>query len=208
MIRWQVPHHELCRLGVRVISRLFLGLRAYGQENVPDHGGVLLVSNHQSYVDPPLVGAGARRRLVYMARAPLFANPLFGALLRSLDVFPVNQDKPDKSSIRFAIEQLRAGQALLVFPEGTRTPDGELGTFKGGFRLLVRRADVPVIPVALDGAYRAWPRWRLLPRPGRVRIMYGAAIRAEEFEGLSDEEAGGRVAREISLLLDRLRRLP
>ena len=110
--------------------------------------------------------------------------------------------------MRRAIERLRSGHLLLMFPEGTRTRDGELQPIRGGFRLLVRRARVPVVPVAVDGGYRAWPRWRLLPVPAQVRVIYGRRIPAEEFNDLSDEEAGERVAREISALLGTLRSLP
>ena len=206
--RWRAAVYEVCRLSVLCFSGFFLRLRVYGQANVPRRGGALLLSNHQSFLDPPLVGAPIRRHLTYMARDTLFRNPLFGALLRALNVFPLKRGRADRASMRRAIERLRSGEIVVLFPEGTRASDGVLQPIKGGFRLLLRRSNVPVIPAALVGAHRAWPRTRRFPRPTRVRVMYGRAIQPEELADLSDREVADRVAREISLLLDRLRRLP
>jgi len=191
---------------------VFLGFffrpRAHGQGNVPGHGGALLLSNHQSYLDPVLIGSFAPRRLVYMARLTLFTNPVFAGLIRLLGVFPVKRGRPDRDSIRLAIRHLQSGEVVVMFPEGTRTPDGELQRVKGGFKLLVRKANVPVIPVAVDGTHRAWPRWRALPRPRRIRVMYGPVIPSEEFDGLTERQAADRMGRELSFLLRKLRRLP
>ena len=200
--------YAFSKWAVASCSRFLFRVRAYGLANLPKQGGALLLSNHQSFLDPPLVGASSTRRLSYMARDTLFRNPLFGALLRAVGVFPVKRGRPDKDSIRLAIERLVSGHLLLMFPEGTRTPDGRLQSFKGGFRFLVGKANVPVVPVAIDGTYEAWPRSRRLPRPGRVRVMFAPGIPPEEFEGLSDEEAADRVAGEIAALLEKLRRLP
>jgi len=186
---------------------IVLRVRGYGQGRVPARGGVLLLSNHQSFVDPVLITATLGRKLSFMAREPLFRVPLFGALIRSLGAFPVRPDRPDKGALRYAIGLLEKGGALLMFPEGTRTWDGELMLMKGGFRVLVRRARIPVLPVAIDGAFRAWPRTRRLPRPARVRVAFGRPIGPEQFDGVSDEEAGTRVFGEIGGLLEGLRSL-
>ena len=199
--------YALSRLTVRIAFGFFFRMRAYGQENVPPAGGALLLANHQSYLDPPIIGAGLRRRLRYMARYTLYDNPILGTTIDLLGAFPVRPGKPDKASIRRAIAELRAGQIVVMFPEGTRSWDGELLPMQGGFRLLVRKANVPVIPVAIDGVHRAWPRARRLPRPGRVRVLYGLPIPAAEIAGLSDEEAAERMTREITALYEKLRRL-
>jgi len=206
--RWRAGFYGASRFIVRVFLSVFFRPRAYGQGNVPEHGGALLLSNHQSYLDPVLIGAFSPRRLLYMARLTLFTNPVFGGLIRLLGVFPVKRGRPDRGSIRLAIRHLQSGEIVVMFPEGTRTPDGELQRVKGGFKLLVGKASVPVIPVALDGAHRVWSRWRALPRPGRIRVMYGPVIPPEEFDGLTDREAADRVGREFSFLLRKLRRLP
>ena len=204
----EILFHYFAKQITRVVLGFFFRVRAYGQESLPVEGGALLLSNHQSYLDPPLIGIAARRPLVYMARDTLFSNPLFAAVLSLVGVFPVKRGKSDKDAIRLAIEHLKAGEILVMFPEGRRTSDGRLQPIKGGFRLLVRRARVPVIPVAVDGTYGAWPRSRLLPRPRQVRINYGVPVPPEEFENLSDDEAGQRLTREISFLFEKLRNLP
>jgi 1-acyl-sn-glycerol-3-phosphate acyltransferase len=198
--------HEFARLLVAAVFALCFRLRVIGAQRVPDAGGALLLANHASYLDPPLIGACLRRHLRYMARASLFRNPVFGALLRALNAFPVRRGRPDKASLRRAVAELAAGELLVMFPEGTRTTDGELGPMKGGFRLLVRRAGVPVVPVAIDGSFEAWPSGGF-PRPHRIRIAFGRPIPASEWNRLSDEEAAARVRAEIVRLLSRLRRL-
>jgi len=200
--RWSFA---LGKLASAVFVGLFFRLRAYGITNLPKQGGALLLSNHQSFLDPMLVGCPVSRPTFFMARDTLFRNPVCGAILRAVNAFPVRRGRPDRRAIRTAIGRLAAGELLVMFPEGTRTRDGELQPFKGGFRLLVRKANVPVIPVVIDGAYEAWPRSRLLPRPGPVRVTYGRCIPPAEFERLSDDEAAERVAREMSRMLDELR---
>ena len=200
--------YELCRPPAQVLVSMLFHLRAYNQEQLPESGGALLLSNHQSYMDPLLIGVAVRRRLTFMAREPLFRNPLFSALIRALGAFPVRQGAPDKSSIRQAILLLKSGRFVVLFPEGTRSWDGSVQPIRGGFQLLVRRANVPVIPVALAGAFEAWPRTRRLPRPGHVRVRFGRAIPPQELGHLSDDDAALRVRTEIVSLLDSLQRLP
>jgi len=200
--------YTVCQLSAWFAFRLCLGFRAYGQKNVPLTGGALLLSNHQSYLDPVVIGAPLRRRLRFMARETLFRNPLFGTLLESVGAFPVRRGRPDKTSIRHAIELLASGEALVMFPEGTRSHDGRLQPILGGFTLLVRKANAPVVPIAVDGTHRAWPRSKRLPTPARVRVAYGVPIPPDEFNGITDAQAGQRVWNEIAALLDALRRLP
>jgi 1-acyl-sn-glycerol-3-phosphate acyltransferase len=199
---------SLAKASFRLAFTLGLQLRAYGQRHVPESGGVLLLSNHQSFLDPPLVGVPVGRWLTYMARASLYRNPLFGELIRSFNAFPVRRGAVDRQAMRRAIELLNEGHGVVMFPEGSRTPDGSLQPFKGGFRLLLRRAPVPVVPVAIDGAFDAWPRYRRLPRFGKVRVMYGPPIPAEALIALSDEEAAERVRLAINALQKALERLP
>ena len=187
-----------------MVFGIFFRVRAYGINNVPESGGALVLSNHQSYIDPMLIGAPVRRHLTYMARDTLFRNPIFAELMRLVSAFPVRRGKPDKDSIRRAVRYLETGEVVVMFPEGTRSLDGRVQRFKGGFRVLVRRAPAPVVPAAVDGPYRAWPRSRLLPRPRPIRVMYGVPIGPEEFEGLSDEEAADLVFGSICRLQERL----
>jgi 1-acyl-sn-glycerol-3-phosphate acyltransferase len=174
--------------------------------NVPKRGGALVLSNHQSFLDPMLVGCPGPRFFHFMARHTLFRNGLIGWILRWVNAFPVERGRADRAAIRTAIERLKAGHGVVMFPEGTRSPDGELQAMKGGFRLLVRKAHVPVLPVVVDGAFKAWPRSQKLPRPSPVSVIYGQCIPPEEFDNLSDDEAAERIQREMAALLAELRR--
>jgi len=144
--------------------------------NVPDLGGlggVLIASNHQSYLDPALVAMPLERPIHYLARRELFGVPGFGMLIRALGAHPVQRGAGDAAAFRQCLRLLRGGEALLVFPEGTRTWDGSLGPFKAGVGSLAVRCSVPVLPVCIEGAWRCWPRHRRLPGPARVAVAYG-----------------------------------
>ena len=186
--------------------RLFFRLRTYDLANVPKRGGLLILSNHQSFLDPMLVGCSGPRCFHFMARHTLFRNKLIRGILMWVNAFPVERGRADRAAIRTAIERLAAGGVVVMFPEGTRTTDGELQPMKGGFRLLVRRAKVSVLPVVVDGAFKAWPRSQKLPRPSPVSVIYGQSIPSEEFDNLSDDEAAERIQREMAALLAELRR--
>ncbi len=162
----------LCRVRMRRVS-------------IPP-GGVVIASNHQSYLDPVLLGAGLPRHLSFMARDTLFLNPLFGPLIRAVHAFPVRRDGVGKEGLREAVRRLKAGEAVVVFPEGTRSPDGEIGEIREGAGLLARLADVPVVPAAVEGTFRVWPKGRAYPLPAPIRVAYGKAIPAERFRSDPD----------------------
>jgi 1-acyl-sn-glycerol-3-phosphate acyltransferase len=152
-------------------------LRAWGVDHVPLQGGLVLVANHQSFLDPPFVGGALRRQISYMARRSLWSVPLLGWLLPKLHCIPVERGEADLGAMRQSIRLLRAGGQLLLFPEGTRTPDGEVQEFQSGFALLAARAGVPIVPAAIHGAFEAWPRHQWFPRPGsRVAVAYGEPV--------------------------------
>ncbi|MDB5297311.1 MAG: plsC 2 [Phycisphaerales bacterium] len=158
-----------CRVGC---STLF-DLKVFGSETFPPDGGVLVVSNHQSLLDPVLIGVAMPRPLSYMAKSELFTNPLFAALIRAYGAFPVRQTGSAAGAIKETIDRLREGAALNIFPEGTRTPAGGIRPFEKGTALVVRKAKVPVVPVAVHGSFEAWPSGTKLPTPHPVRIQFG-----------------------------------
>jgi 1-acyl-sn-glycerol-3-phosphate acyltransferase len=143
---------------------LGFSFRSTGRRNVPCKGPVLLLANHQSFLDPPLVGLGTVRRLSYLARKTLFNNPLFARFITSLNAIPVDQEGVGKEGLRAVIEHLKAGEAVLVFPEGERTATGQMEPFRPGVHLLIRKAPVPIVPVGLAGAFESFPRHRKFPR--------------------------------------------
>ena len=136
--------------------------------------------NHQSYLDPLLVGLPLQRPISYLARDSLFQAPVVGWILRNTYVMPINRESASTASLREAIRRLKHGFLVGIFPEGTRTETGEIGELKPGFLALMRRADVPVYPVGIAGAFQAFPLGAWFLRPATVRVVFGEAFTAEE----------------------------
>ncbi len=157
------------------IMRALFRLEARGTEHVPRQGPVLLVANHSSFLDPPLVGGVTPRPMSFMAKAELFRVPLLGALIRRLNARPVRREGADAGALRTALRILQDGGVLLMFPEGTRGPEGTLRDPKPGAAMLAVMSGAPVVPVFVEGSGRAWPRGRRLPRPAKVTVTFGPA---------------------------------
>jgi 1-acyl-sn-glycerol-3-phosphate acyltransferase len=181
---------------VRLFLRLFFRIRWIHRERVPLTGPVLLVGNHESYIDPPAIGAGMRRHSAYLGRAGLFRNPVLGFMLRLYNVVPVGEEGGDIAAMRAVLSLLAQGHSVVIFPEGSRSEEGTIGPFKRGAEVIVRKARCPVVPVAIDGAFEAWPRSRKRPRlfGQRVRILYGLPIAAEK---LLDPAADGTITERL-----------
>jgi 1-acyl-sn-glycerol-3-phosphate acyltransferase len=143
---------------------LGFSLRIEGASNVPRDGPVLLIANHQSYLDPLVVGLASRRHVHFLARKGLFRNRLFGAYLRSANCVPVDQEGVAKEGIKTALKLLQDGRVVVIFPEGERTHTGQMQPLRPGLHLLIKRAGATVVPVGVAGAYQAYPRTQLLPR--------------------------------------------
>ena len=158
--------YQFLRWLIYLTGILAYGVRYSGRENIPKTGPVLVVSNHQSHFDPPLIGAGCWRRMNYLARETLFRFAPLGWLIRSLDAIPIDRDGLGLNGIKESLRRLKRGEMVLIFPEGTRTRDGEIAPFRPGFTVLAARSKAWILPVAIEGAFDAWPRSRKLPRPG------------------------------------------
>ena len=168
--------YKAARAFCRIMTTVLFDLKVYGAHHVPDKGGVLLVSNHQSYLDPVLLGVRIRRPLSYMAKSELFKNPAFGWLIRLLGAFPIKQGGSVVGAVKESIARLHEGHALNIFPEGSRTETGKLMPLERGVALVIRKAKVPVVPVVIDGAFDAWPCSRKMFRPARIRMIYGKPL--------------------------------
>lgn len=194
---------SMCWVMVRLWFGVFYRFRVYGKRNVILEGPVLVVANHQSFFDPVLIGAASYPRpLLSLARSTLFKFPL-GTIIRALNAVPIDRGKGDTRAIKVCIEQLNQGFAMLIFPEGTRTVDGDVKAFKAGPMLLVRKAKPTVLPVAIDGAYDAWPRGRKLPRLlGRIHVKWGEPIAAETLLAMKTDEAMAYLQQAVSDLRD------
>lgn len=176
---------------------LGFSLRVRGRENIPRRGPALLIANHQSFLDPPVIGLASTRSLCYLARKTLFDNPAFAWVLRSMNSIPIDQEGVGKDGIRSILAELQRGQAVLVFPEGERCLDGALHPLRPGIHLLLKRVKAPIVPIGVAGAYQAWPRWRLLPTPSplffpaterTVAVAIGQPIDPRPFEHLGREQ--------------------
>ena len=162
------------------------GLRVTGQRHIPDTGPILLVSNHLSHFDVLVLGILLARPLNYVARSTLFFWPL-GPFIRSLGAFPINREGMGAEGFKEILRRLRSGGIVTLFPEGTRTPDGELGELKAGIARLVLKAKVPIIPAAIVGTFEAWPKTRAFPGVHPLRVHFGTPIPVETIAGLEPD---------------------
>lgn len=167
----------------RIATTLLFDYRATGMENVPRRRGVLLVSNHQSLLDPILLGVWLRRAVNFIAKIELFRSRAFGWFLRNMHVFSVRRGEGDVGAVKEAIKRLHEGRILIMFPEGTRTENGRIRPIQPGIGMLVRRADVAVVPAVIHGAFEAWPKGQKIFRPRRIRVMYGPPLKTEGLKG-------------------------
>jgi 1-acyl-sn-glycerol-3-phosphate acyltransferase len=178
------PVYYLGWLFFRFIYRFYFGWRVFNPERVPLQGPVILASNHASFLDPPLVGAGIKRGINYLARESLFRFPVVGWVLHRWQSVPVDREGGGAKGLKAILERLLAGGAIILFPEGTRTRDGKLQPARSGIGLTVIKSTAPVVPVRVFGTFEAYGRHLRLPRPRRIMVKYGRpmlfeALRAE-----------------------------
>lgn len=161
------------------LSRLLFKIEFHGVENIPPEGACLITPNHISYGDPIWITIPIHRRVYYMAWDKPFEIPVLGSLMRAFGAFPVSLDAVDASAQRNALDVLRNGRALVMFPEGGRTRTGKIMPFKlGAFRFALTYG-VPIVPVTINGAENIWPIGKMFPRPGKLVITYHPPIQVE-----------------------------
>jgi 1-acyl-sn-glycerol-3-phosphate acyltransferase len=165
---------------MQIVFCIWLRYRAKGLEHLPSEGGALFLINHQSFLDPLLVGLPLRRPVSFLARDSLFRVPVIGRILRNTYVMPINREAASTASLREAIRRLDHNFYVGIFPEGTRTTTGEVGPLKPGFLALMRRTNVPVYPVGIAGAFQAFPKGAWFLRPVKVRVVFGEALSPDE----------------------------
>ena len=199
--------YAVCKVVAVALMRLLFRVEAQGTEHIPAEGAVLIVANHSSVLDPPIVGGMCPRQLTFLAKAELFRVPGFGWLIRRLGAQPLRREGADPSALRMAQRVLAEGKALLVFPEGTRGEEGFLREAKAGAALLAVQSGAAVVPAYVHGTGRAWPRGRRLPRPVKVRVTFGAPLRFQRAAGAKRrgqyEAASRRMMTAIAELRDR-----
>lgn len=202
---WQILFYRTCYWIVMLVVTFLYRLRIHGVRNLPPPGtgGLLVVANHQSHWDPPILGISFRtRNMASIAREGLFKVPGLRQLLLGLGSIPIKEDEGDAAAIRTAIAELKKGRLTLIFPEGTRTPDGEVKGFKRGAWVLLSRAKVDVMPAAIEGAFDSWPRWDHFPRlfGCRIGVSFGKPIPYDELKALGPDAGLARLQSEVERL--------
>ena len=189
--------YSALRVLCRLVGVILFGIRCQGRHNMPRDGAVLICSNHQSFFDPVLVGLTFNRRLNYLARRSLFRFAPFRWLIQFLDAIPIDRDGLGLSGLKESLRRLKRGEIVLIFPEGTRTPDGSVQPLQPGFCALARRGKAILLPVGMDGAYDAWPRSVKLPRRSSIRVCVGQPLTPAEVDELDDQRLIGEVEQRI-----------
>jgi 1-acyl-sn-glycerol-3-phosphate acyltransferase len=172
--------YAICLFLSRMLGLLLFGVRIFGANRVPAEGGIVVAANHVSFLDPWIVGQSIPRANYYLARDSLFPIPILGRLIANLNALPIPREgAASRRAIELGRAVLRAGKSVLLFPEGTRSRDGRLGTIKRGVDLISRPTASPVVPAFIDGSFDAWPRSGVLTfRP--TRVFFGRPIASED----------------------------
>lgn len=185
---------------ILIASTFLYRPRSAGLRNIPRTGPLVIVANHQSNLDPPIVGTLLRRKyLMFIARVGLFRAAWFGKLLNAVGAIPVRRGEPDLPAIKTALARLEDGGAVVLFAEGSRTPHGRMQPFQRGASLLIKRAKCPVLPVGIDGFRDAWPRGTKVPTPlgPRIGIRVGKPIPAETLLSMKPDDALRHLGRAV-----------
>ena len=195
---WYWVHRGWLRVAIAVI--LFRHLKVAGQENVPREGGLLVISNHLASADPPVLGALFPRPLHFMAKAEWWKNKIVGWGATGFLCYPVKRHTPDRGALRFTLELLAAGEAVCIYPEGTRSEDAQVKPPEAGAGFLARKAGVPILPVATWGGEKALPKGARLPHPADVHMVYGQPFTLPDRPMNHQETAEFMMARVAELL--------
>jgi len=185
--------------------KAFHRLEVHGIKNVPQSGSFILASNHSSYFDPPALGCRLPRNLHYFARDSLFFWPL-GVLISNLNSIPVNRSQLDIATLKRVLKVLKGGDPLLLFPEGTRSTDGNLGEGKKGIGLLLAKSQVDVLPARVTGGNKVLGKGMLFPRIGRKLVVeYGTLLKIDTLDpGKSDTNRYEIIANKVLAEINRI----
>lgn len=188
--------YHICREASRLYMVLRHRRRVEGLEHLPASGGALIVANHQSLLDIPLIASGPRRHVSFVARRTLARSPWLAFVMRECGAVLIDRGSADRAAMREMVEHLERGDLVSIFPEGTRSADGSLGEFKGGALLAARRARVPIVPAAIRGAHRVLPPGQRWPGPGRLQLSFLPPVAHDA------EDAIGAVRRAIATCVE------
>ena len=185
--------YTLCK----TVAHIGFQYRAFGQENIIEDGPAIMAANHQSYLDPPLVGITCRAELYFLARKTLFENKLFGSILSRVNALPVDLSKGDLTAVRTVINLLKQGHRTVIFPEGTRSLTGEIQQARPGIGMIIAKTLAPVVPMRIFGSFQAWPKGgKITPYP--VTVVVGRPIRFNQEDlGTKNREAYQKISEQV-----------
>jgi 1-acyl-sn-glycerol-3-phosphate acyltransferase len=198
---------NFCKIFTLFVFKVFYRTRYINGHNIPKKGGFIITPNHSSYFDPPLIGSVTFGRIFrFMARDTLFKNPVGGALITWMGAFPVRRGAVDRKSWDTFVKLVNRGEAVMLFPEGTRTLDGGLQQGKPGAGMLIYKAKAPVVPVYAHGVFDAWPKGQLGPSFGKkIDVIYGKPLDLTEYFNMEESKEtyikiSDRVMQEVTAL--------
>ena len=179
-----------------------------GRENLPLFGGYIIVSNHASYIDPPVIAATIPRPIIFFARSTLFRNTLFAFLIRKLNAIPVKRGKGDREAMRNITDVAKDGGIVLIFPEGSRSDDGHLGSINPSFGLIPLKANVPIVPIYIRGSFQVWSRYQKYPRFSPLHVRIGEPIHVRDIVNRNTKvgDQARAISKETREALERLER--
>ncbi len=179
--------HIFARFILFLIFKIFFRLRVFGRENFPAEGPVIVAPNHVSFLDPVLVGVAAPPKLNYLARDTLFKSRFFARMLYAVDVSPIKRESGDINAFKTALSKLSQRKPILIFPEGTRSIDGNLQEPKTGIGFLQIASGASILPCYVKGSVEAWPRHSKFPRVSPVSVYFGRPLKFEKIPGNKKE---------------------
>jgi 1-acyl-sn-glycerol-3-phosphate acyltransferase len=189
------PLYWFCYTLSGAIARIAFQYRAYGQENIIEEGPAIMAANHQSYLDPPLVGITCRNELHFLARKTLFEKKLLGPLISRVNALPVDLSRGDLTAFRAIVKLLKEGHRTVIFPEGTRSLNGEIQQARPGIGMIIAKTLAPVVPVRIFGSFEAWPKGgKIRPRP--ITVVVGKPIHFQKEDFVSNNREAYQKASE------------
>jgi 1-acyl-sn-glycerol-3-phosphate acyltransferase len=160
----------------KTVAKVAFQYQAFGQENIIEDGPAIMAANHQSYLDPPLVGITCRAELYFLARKTLFENKFVGPILSRVNALPVDLSGADLTAVRTIINLLKQGHRTVIFPEGTRSLTGEIQQARPGIGMIIAKTLAPVVPMRIFGSFEAWPKGGKI-KLSPVTVVVGKPIR-------------------------------
>jgi len=165
---------------LKALFKIFFRLRIVGFENCPKNGPLIIAPNHTSFLDPLIAGFAVPRELNFMARNDLFRNRIFGNILKLVNAFPLKREGADVGAMRLAIDKLCMGKAVLIFPEGTRSKDGSLGTPRAGIGFLAASSGANILPCYIKGSRESLPKGAMFPRFKKITVYVGKPLKIDK----------------------------